>query len=202
MQHKNKEKGAKILTEPSLDPILDEEIEEKVIFLDAPDVEEDSYKACIVYLLLNMSSLYMERRHYSEALKCLNEAETYSEDKLPDVFFRRSQARTYNKYSSIKDLELAMIDLEKAIESNIRFNERNKENYLSKNNNAQIYEEHKEKLNQIITKREKGEVDKTTCILKHSKESMKLAKQKNIVGKSHLYHNGDDQIRQFKILNE
>jgi hypothetical protein len=102
----------------------------------------------------------------------------------------------------LKDLEKAMIDLEKAIESNTVFNERNKDNYLSKNNNAQIYNEHKERLLNIISKREKVALDKSLCVLKHSRESVKLAKQKNIVGKSHLYHNGDDQIRQFKILNE
>lgn len=190
------------MTEPSLDPILDEEIEEKSIFLDAPDVENDSYKACIAYTLLNISAAYMEKRNFFEALKCLDEVEEIAGENLPDLYFRRSQVRTYNKYSSDKDLELAMIDIEKAFKSLEIYNERNKDNFMSKNNKSVIYSEHKEKLKLIIEKREKNKLDKTICLLKHSHESMKIFKERNLIKENCLYNKGTDQIRQMKILKE
>jgi tetratricopeptide (TPR) repeat protein len=58
----------------------------------------------------------MELRHYSEAIDCLDEALAIAEDKLPDLYFRRSQARTYNKFSDNEELEKAMQDIDKAIE--------------------------------------------------------------------------------------
>lgn len=202
LKHKDTEKGKKFLTEPSLDPILDEEIEEKSIFLDAPDVESDSYNACIAYTLLNMSAAYMEKRNFTEALKCLNEAEEIAKDNLPDLFFRRSQVRTYNKYSTDKDLELAMIDIEKAFKSLEIYNEKNKDNFMSKNNKSVIYSEHKEKLKLIIEKREKIKLDRTVCLLKHSHDSMKIFKERKLTKENCLYISGTDQIRQMKILNE
>lgn len=202
LEHKDKEKGKKILTEPSLDPILDEEIDEKAVFLDAPDVEEDSFKACVVHLLLNISAVYMEKRHFSDALKCLNEAEELAQGKLPDVLFRRSQVRTYNKYSTEEDLELAMQDLEKAFKSLEEYQERNKDNFLSKNNNHEIYSKHKEILKQTIEKKANEKYEKTLCLLNHAKESIKIMKAKNLKKEECFYLNGSDQARQYKILKE
>lgn len=182
--------------------MLDEEIELKQAYLDAPDVEEDSYYASLCFLLLNMSSLYIERRHYSEAIRCLNEAESYSKDKLPDVFFRRSQARTYNKYSTINDLQLALEDLEKAFISLEEYNLRNKDNYLSKNNNLQIYKEHKEILLKMIEKKKTLHKDKIECLLNHSKESLKLCQEKKRDPKECFFAKPEEQIRQYKILKE
>lgn len=200
--HKDSKKGKSFFTEPSLDPVLDEEVELKTTYLDAPDVETDSYKASIVYLLLNMSSVYLERRHFSEAIKCLDEAEEIAGNKVPDVFFRRCQARTYNKYSKIEDLEKAKEDMEKAFESLKEFNEKNKDNYMSKNNNMQIYTEHKERLLKIIEKKLQIKSSKFKTIFNHSKESLKLVKERNKNVKECFYYKGEDQIRQYKILRE
>lgn len=170
--------------------------------MDAPDVEEDSYKACLVFITLNIVNIHIENRHYSEALKLLNEAEEIAGDKIPDIFFRRSQVRAYNKYSSIKELEKSMLDIDQAFKSLEEYNTRNKDNFLSKNNNFEIYTKHKEILKNIIENRNKSNNDKLFHILIHAKNSMKIFKEKNMNKQYCLYYNGKDQIRQFKILNE
>lgn len=121
--------------------ILDTDIVEKRVVIDSEDNQSrlhDSYDACIVFLMMNLSATYMELRHYSEAVSCLNEAESLCGSKIPDVLLRRSQARTYNKSSSDEDLLLALADIKKALEVK----------------QDPIYEEHLGILNQIIANRQ------------------------------------------------
>ena len=75
----------------------------------------DSYNESIVYLLMNLSSTYMELRHYKEVIECIDECLSIVRDKVPDLYFRRSQARAYNKLSTDEDYNLARLDIEKAI---------------------------------------------------------------------------------------
>ena len=128
-----------------MDPILDEDIVEKSVYLDDVKVEEDSYKACVVYTLMHLSYAYMELRHYSDALDCLNEALEIAEDKVPDLYFRRSQVRTYNAYSEEEEYEKAMADIEKAISLK----------------NDVLYTEHKSILEELISKKFIDEVEMT-----------------------------------------
>ena len=116
VEFKDKKRGKDIVAKPSLEPILDDDIEEKIVYLDDVKVEEDSYQACVVYLLKNLGYAYMELRHFSEAVDCFDEALEIAGDRLPDLYFRRSQARVYNKYSKQEDYELAKADILKAIE--------------------------------------------------------------------------------------
>lgn len=118
--------------------------------MDDVNVEEDSYKACVVYLLSSMAYTYMELRHYSEAISCLDEAIEHSQDKLPDMFFRRSQARACNKYSTLDELREALIDIDKAI--------------LIKPDEP-IYIEHKELINRTIEQIKKSEAEKIKGII-------------------------------------
>lgn len=143
IEFKDAKKGENFLTVPSLDPILDADIKECKCFLDDVAVEEDSYKASIVFLLMCLGAAYMELRHYSEAIECLNECLTIAGDKVPDLYFRRSQARTYNKYSNESELKLAKEDIDKAIS-------------LKK---EQIYIEHKDKLIKIMEENQKTRVE-------------------------------------------
>jgi tetratricopeptide (TPR) repeat protein len=92
-----------------------------------------------------MSYAYMELRHYNEAIECLDECLNFAEDKVPDIYFRRSQAKTYNKYSSDRDLEEAMMDIEKALSLKEEI----------------IYSEHKEILEKIISEKKKAEIERT-----------------------------------------
>lgn len=97
-----------------MDPVLDNDIEEKKPLVDG-SVVEDSYNACLVYVLMCLCYAYIELRHYSEAISCINEALEYAQDKVPDLFFRRAQAICYNKYSSIEDMNKGLEDINKAI---------------------------------------------------------------------------------------
>lgn len=202
LEHKDKDKGKKFLVEPSLDPVLDEEIEEKSIFLDAPHVEEDSYKACIVNVLLNMTAVYMEKRNFREAMRCMNEASELSEDYVPDVFFRRSQVRAYNKSSTMEDLIVAMEDIDKAMKSLEVYNERNKDNYLSKNNKKEVFLKYREDLKMIIESKINDDNEKEKRLIESTMKSYELLKKKNLKIENCFFLNGKDQLRQMKILNE
>lgn len=137
IEFKDKKRGQDIITKPSLDPIIDDDIDEKIVYLDDVKVEEDSYQACVVYLLKNLGYAYMELRHYSEAIDCFDEALEIAGDRVPDLYFRRSQARTYNKYSREEDFELAKKDIEKAI---------------TLKSDENIFKEHLDILNKLIDK--------------------------------------------------
>lgn len=145
IEFKDKKRGDDFLKTPSLDPILDEDIIEKHVFLDDVQVEEDSYKACLVYLLNNLAYAYMELRHYSEAIECLNESLIVAEDKVPDIYFRRSQARTCNKFSDESEYQKALEDIEKAISLK----------------DDPIYHEHKVLLEKRIAEKLDSELEKT-----------------------------------------
>ena len=76
-------------------------------------IEEDSYRFCLINLLMSMSYAYMEIRHYRSAIDCLNECVSY-DDSVADVFFRRSQARMYDNFSDISELYVALADVQRA----------------------------------------------------------------------------------------
>lgn len=125
----------------------------KKCVLDAPDVEEESYKACVIYILEIMAYCHMELRQYTNAIECLDECEELAGNLVPDVYFRRAQARMYNKNSTNEDMEKAKEDIEKAIKFGEIYNEgikRNMEKVLIfiKNQSIQKFME-KPKKNQM-----------------------------------------------------
>lgn len=139
-------KRNKIITDCLTDNILDSDIILKKIFIDDDITSKlfESYDACLVYLLLNMSSAYMELRHYREAISCLDECESICGEKMPDIFFRRSQARTYNKFSDDSELNMALKDIE-----------------LAKSlKDSEIYEEHLKILNKLIEEKRNSKMKK------------------------------------------
>ena len=130
IEFKDKKRQADFVIKPSLEGILDDEIEEKKCYLDAPDVEEESYKACVVYLLEIMAYCHMELRQYTNAIECLDECEETCGDLVPDVYFRRAQARMLNKFSTEEELNKAKEDIEKAIKLGEKYNEEIKKNMV------------------------------------------------------------------------
>ena len=129
IEFKDKKRQAEFIIKPSLEGILDDEIEEKKCYLDAPDVEMESYKACVVYILETMAYCHIELRQYSNAIECLDECEETCGDVVPDVFFRRAQARMLNKFSTEEDLEKAKEDIDKAIKLGEKYNEEIRKKY-------------------------------------------------------------------------
>jgi tetratricopeptide (TPR) repeat protein len=125
---KNSTKFAQLFQSPN--PILDCDIIEGRIKLDEISVEEDLYIKSLSKVLLCLSYAYMELRHYSAALDCLDESILLFQDEaLPDIYFRRSQVRLYNKFSQESELVNAISDIQKA-------------KALCKQNCPEIYEQH------------------------------------------------------------
>lgn len=96
----------------------------------------------------------MELRHYSEAISCINEALEYAGDKVPDLYFRRAQIISCNKYSSQQDFDNALNDINKAIQ--LKDEKKLKEpiyhEFLEKLQN-QIEDKKKEQVGNIISKK-------------------------------------------------
>jgi hypothetical protein len=144
-------KKKRIISEGLTDSILDTDIILKNVYIDDDKTSRlfESYDACLVYLLMNLSSAFMELRHYQEAIGCLDECESICGEKIPDFLFRRSQARTYNKFSNENDLNLALKDIERAMA-------------LS---NCEIYEEHFKILSYLIEDRRTSHINRIEGML-------------------------------------
>ena len=122
IEFKDIKRQENFLKKPSLDGILDEDINIKSCYVDAPEGQEESFKSCVVYTLEIMAYCFIELRHYTSAISCLDECEKIAGDLVPDVFFRRTQARMYNKNSNESEILKAKADIEKAIKLGEQFN--------------------------------------------------------------------------------
>ena len=129
VEFKDKKRQENFIKKPSMNAILDTDIEIKKCYMDDPSAEEESYKSCVVYILLVMAYCFIELRHYSSAINCLNECEKEAGDLIPDVFLRRAQARMYKKNITKEELELAEKDLVKSIILAEKFNIELKKEY-------------------------------------------------------------------------
>ena len=129
VEFKDKERQKNFIKKPSMNAILDDDIEIKSCYMDEPKAEEESYKSCVVYILLVMAYCFIELRHYSSAINCLNECEKEAGNLVPDVFLRRAQALICKKNISKIELEKAEKDLEKSIQLAEKFNIELKKEY-------------------------------------------------------------------------
>ena len=213
IEFKDKKRQADFIIKPSLDGILDDEIEEKKCYLDAPDVEEESYKACVIYILEIMAYCHMELRQYTNAIECLDECEELGGNLVPDVYFRRAQARMFNRNSTDEDLQKAKSDIEKAIKFGEIYNAKIKEkygeniNYYKKPIDLEIYCNTSKKLDKIIEAR----LDLKTYNLRRILGKVYGNKKKNenditddeaIFFESCLFNSQNDLDRQYRILKE
>ena len=213
IEFKDPKRQADFVVKPSLDGILDEEIEEKKCVLDAPDVEEESYKACVIYILEIMAYCHMELRQYTNAIECLDECEELAGNLVPDVYFRRAQARMYNKNSTNEDMEKAKEDIEKAIKFGEIYNEGIKKkygegiNFYKKPIDLEIYGKTQKKLDEIIEAR----LDMKTYNLRRILGKVHGSKKKNpddmtdeeaIFFESCIFNSSEDLERQYRILKE
>ena len=111
IEFKDKEKEKTVLEKIDFsndNAIIDSDIKLNRITTD-PTVkyEEDSFKTSVIYILKSLSYCYLHLRHYSQAIKCMEEAYEYATASKPDVLFRKTQAILYNKFSKVEDLEKA-----------------------------------------------------------------------------------------------
>ena len=213
IEFKDKKRQSEFIIKPSLDGILDDEIEEKKCYLDAPDVEKESYEACVVYLLEIMAYCHMELRQYTNAIECLDECEEIAGNLVPDVFFRRAQARMFNKNSTDEDLLKAREDLEKAIKFGEKYNEEIKKKYGENMNfyrrplDLEMYTKTSKKLDKIMETR----LDIKTYNLRrllgkvygnYKKNKDDMTDDEAIFFESCIFNNQSDIDRQYRILKE
>ena len=93
----------------------DDEIEEMYKY------DKINFNKTMQLILKRMGYCYIHLCSFSEAIECFNEAFKYVDDDCPDFYFRRAQARIYNKCSTLKDLKSALGDLNKALSRRITF---------------------------------------------------------------------------------
>ena len=214
IEFKDKKRQADFVIKPSLEGILDDEIEEKKCYLDAPDVEEESYKACVVYILETMAYCHIELRQYSYAIECLDECEETCGNLVPDVFFRRAQARMLNKFSTEKDLAKANEDIEKAIKFGEHYNAEIKKkygegiNYYKRPLELEIYYQTKKKLEKIIEEKLDSKIYNLKRLLgkvhgSKNKAQDEMTEDEAIFFEScFLNSDNEDLKRKYKVLKE
>jgi hypothetical protein len=175
IEFKDEKKRYDLLKSSDQVPIFDEDIYEDQVSIE--DNEEDIYLFSLIHLLLAMSYSFMELRHYKEAIDCLNECVSLSGETLAEPYFRRSQARLYNKFSDEDQLMLALADIQKAksISSQARLYKRfSDEDQLKlaladiqkvkSISNENIFQETYDKVISTIEQKKTLEMEKIKCI--------------------------------------
>ena len=99
----------------NLEPILDKDIVVKEKDLGDDECEVEMRTNIVVTLLMSLGYCYLRLHNYQEAFKNLDYALTLAPT-AADVLYRRSQALTYHKHSTIARLRQAMQDVDKAID--------------------------------------------------------------------------------------
>ena len=129
-------------------PILDKDIIEcSSLPLINDDESENNLNELLIKILLNLSSTFMELKHYECSLCCLNEILSIDENNT-SALLRRFQCRLYNKKSNFYDYNLALKDINHAFKI---FEE-------SKINIPLIFIKEKNKIYQLM--KEKKEIEK------------------------------------------
>ncbi len=134
------------LTEIRENPINDDDIIKREIKINEKiQYEKENYLSMMLHILKRLSYCYMNLRNYKEAMKCLNEALEYANETLPDIYFRRGQVRMYNKFSNLKELNLAVGDFTNALCKKITIGE-------------EIIRDHYNKIKKMISEKQKKEI--------------------------------------------
>ena len=211
VEFKDKERQKNFIKKPSMNAILDDDIEIKSCYMDEPKAEEESYKSCVVYILLVMAYCFIELRHYSSAINCLNECEKEAGNLVPDVFLRRAQALICKKNISKIELEKAEKDLEKSIQLAEKFNIELKKEYdemhpvyRARYINLDIYYLMKKKLEKIKEERINEEIFRIRRIIgkicDEEHKNMKLEEALLIEGL--VLSKKEDIYRYYKVFKE
>ena len=211
VEFKDKERQKNFIKKPSMNAILDDDIEIKSCYMDEPKAEEESYKSCVVYILLVMAYCFIELRHYSSAINCLNECEKEAGNLVPDVFLRRAQALICKKNISKIELEKAEKDLEKSIQLAEKFNIELKKEYdemhpvyRARYINLDIYYLMKKKLEKIKEERINEEIFRIRRIIgkicDEEHKDMKLEEALLIEGL--VLSRKEDIYRYYKVFKE
>lgn len=130
----DKERNEDFFKALKLEPLLDKDVKEAENDLGDDDCEIEMRINLVVTLLMSIAYTYMKLFYFEEAIKCLD----YAIEIAPiasDAYLRRSQARMYNKESTMTDLKQAVEDVNKA---------------LSRRPNDKFFKQHKLELDKVI----------------------------------------------------
>ena len=140
-------------------------------------------------LLKRMGYCYIHLCSFSEAIECFNEAFKYVDDECPDFYFRRAQAKIYNKGSDLKDLKNALGDLNKALSRKITYH------------SEILLREHK-LVQELIAKKEEQICLIPTKLLNNFRYAMNKIKKNNLNIQDYIINNNDLDVTHYMILKE
>ena len=210
IEFKDKNRQENFLKKPSLNGILDEDINIKSCYMDSPEGQEESFKSCVVYTLLIMAYCFIELRHYISAISCLDECEKIAGYLVPDVFLRRAQARMYNKNSGESEILKAKNDIEKAIKLGEQYNIDIKKEYdetspiYKRIIDLEIYYKTRTKLDKIIDDKINKKVFGIRRIIGKicDKEHENIKHEEAMLFESLVLSRKEDLYRYYKVLKE
>ena len=210
IEFKDKNRQENFLKKPSLNGILDDDIDIKSCYMDAPEGQEETFKSCVVYTLLIMAYCFIELRHYISAISCLDECEKIAGDLVPDVFLRRAQARIYNKNSGDSEILKAKNDIEKAIKLGEQYNIDIKKEYdetspiYQRIIDLEIYYKTKKKLDKIIDDKINKKVFGIRRIIGKicDKKHENMKHEEAMLIESLVLSRKEDLYRYYKVLKE
>ena len=210
IEFKDRKRQENFLIKPSLNGILDEDINIKSCYMDSPEGQEESFKSCVVYTLEIMAYCFIELRHYTSAISCLDECEQIAGDLVPDVFLRRAQARMYNKNSSDAEILKAKNDIEKAIKLGEQYNIDIKKEYDETSPiylriiDLEIYYKTQKKLDKIIDDKINKKIFGIRRIIGKicDKEHQNMRHEEAMLIESLVLSKKEDIYRYYKVLKE
>ena len=150
------------------------------------DYEESGFKAYLINILKGICYCYMNMRHYSEAVKCMDEAMSYVLVSRGEVLFRRAQAIMYNKFSELKELNQAHADLCQA-------------KMFKK---IELINEHMKDLENLINEKKYRKFANVKSLFNQTNYAMNVITTKNLDVRDHIYHSYDDIYFGAKIVEE
>ena len=140
-------------------------------------------------ILKRMGYCYIHLCSFSEAIECFNEAFKYVDDECPDFYFRRAQAKIYNKCSTLKDLRSALADLNKALSRRIAYH------------SEIILREHKF-VQDLINKKEEQLSLVPIKLLNNFRYAMNKIKKNNLNIQDYIINNNEMDETNYLIMKE
>ena len=148
--------------------------------------EESGFKNYIINILKGICYCYMNMRHYSEAVKCMDEAMSYVLVSRGEVLFRRAQAIMYNKFSELKDLNQAHADLTQA----------------KMFKRIELINEHIQDIENLIKEKKYRKFGYVKSLFNQTNYAMNVITQKNLDVRDHIYQSYEDIFFGAKIVEE
>ena len=167
--------------------LLDEEIEIRRLNTNKENAyEESGFKSYLINILKGICYCYMNMRHYSEAVKCMDEAMSYVLISRGEVLFRRAQAIMYNKFSKLKDLNQAQVDLCQA----------------KMFRKIDLINEHIKDIEDLINEKKYRKVGYIKELFSQTNYAINIVNKKNLNVREHIYQSYDDIYFGAKIVEE